>query len=362
MATRRDVVGAENRAISPAMRNQFFAQMTRQNIQTLPGIPVVPGGTTQFEIPKARLLSKISLLIEGTLTAVHATSVPFVPAVFAPFNLIRQIRVELNNGFSPFRIDGSMLMLYNQMQKNAHTIPRAAVVTDRANTVMGVTSAPAAGAVNPVRVTVKLPLTLNERDPVGLINAQNPQTVITVAIDWNALTVLTSAPAGYTFTSALTVIPVIETFTVPIHPDGVPDLSVLKLVHQVEQAITGAGDVTVRLPVGNTYRKLLIRMVDGTGAGVTDAVVGDFQIILNQADTPYRINARQLAAENAQDYGTPLPVGCWVLDYSTQGLANMGGSRDYIDTQRLTEFWLRTTAAAAGNIIVLTETMARLSG
>ena len=52
---------------------------------------------------------------------------------------------------------------------------------------------------------------------------------------------------------------------------------------------------------------------------------------------------------------------CYVVDLSYQGVLNMGGTRDYIDSEKLTEFSIRFNAKTAGTCEIITETLARLS-
>jgi hypothetical protein len=55
-----------------------------------------------------------------------------------------------------------------------------------------------------------------------------------------------------------------------------------------------------------------------------------------------------------------LANGIYVFDFTYQGLEGYGGARDYIDTEKLTEFWLKFQAAETGKITYVRETLARL--
>jgi len=354
---------AQNQSkLSPAARAQLFAQATRQHIQKLPSQVVTGGGSVTFELPKARFLAEVILHFKGTLTVVHASETAYTPATYAPYSLIKKVRAELNNGFSPFNISGRGLALYNRMNTyQSAQFERVTTANARGAVLQEVVAASSTGAENDIRFAVRLPVVLNDRDPVGLINLQNPQTVCTITIDFNELTSLLATSTNFTLTSALTVTPTVISYSIPIIGDAIPDLTVLKLVNEQVQTIAGAGDVTVKLPVGQTYRKIGIIFEDASG-GEADADIGEFQLILNQADYPYRVDPFTLQALNQFSYGDAFPAGEFVLDFTNQGVPNMGGARDYIDTERLTEFWLRSTAAAAGKITVITETLARLAG
>jgi hypothetical protein len=344
--------------LSPAQRNMLFAQATRQHWQDLAPVNFVDGETVSFELPKVRLTSKVMLLVEGTVTVTHSSQTSFTPAAFAPYNLFKQVRVGVNNGFNPYQVSGIGLYLYNRTRLNADAFDR--VSSGRNLAVLG-TAASAGGSANPIKFLVELPFTINDRDPVGLILTQNPQTVVTVSIDFNSLTALLSSATGYTVTGNITITPIVESYTVPVIADALPDISVIKLVSEQNQAIPGPGDVVVKLPVGYTYRKIIAYITNSSG-GVADSDLGEFQLKFNQADIPYRVKPGMLQAINQLYYGKALENGVYVFDFSYQGLPNYGGARDYVDTERLTEFWLQTTAAAAGNIMLVTETLARLQG
>jgi hypothetical protein len=359
---------AEKKKLSPAQRAALFAQMTRQNFQMLPAVAGSEGATISIDIPRTKLLAKIYLLVEATLNGVHAASTDMTLAPFAPYTLIRSARVKMNNGFSPFQISGKGLYMYNLANLHSDQIP---VVTGAANTgssrsrtVCGVATDASGdgGADNTVRFLAELPLMLNDRDPIGLILAQNAETLINVEIDLGQVTDLVPTAAGFTTTlSNITVTPMTTTFTVPSDLNALPDLSVLKLVHEFEQSIAGSGQQMVKLQVGNTYRKLFIWIEDAAGAGVADAAItGNFELLFNQADIPYAISPKVLAGINQQVYGKVLPQGLWVFDWSYNGFAGYGGSRDLIDTERLSEFWFRFNAAGAGRVKVISETLSQM--
>lgn len=344
-------------------RNANFAQLTRQHWQVSPmktGSGAALGDTVQFDLPKVKLTSKIRLLVTGKLNAKHASATAFEPAPFAPYNLIRRVTVDLNNGFSPFQITGQELMMISYVRHNAFVVQRQE--SGRAKTVMG-TKASASGVNNEISFLVDLPLTLNDRDPVGLIVTQHQETTVSVTVDFvdNANIVTTNA-TGFTLAlSDLKVEPLVESFSIPSVADAFPDISVLKLVQASREPISGAGQHYVDLPVGYTYRKLAFLVTDENGVGIADKdLTGNIEIVLNQADIPYRLTASHLSKINHEQFGTTLPQGMYAFDFSYQGISGLGGARDYFDTERLTEFWLRMNPPVKGNITVVYELLSRL--
>lgn len=350
----------EKARLTPAQRNLLFAQAARQVVQTLPAQAGAENATVSFTVPKARLLSKISLLVKATITVAHAANNTFAQAAMAPYNFIKNVRVEINNGFAPYRVSGIGAYLMNLLRDNAAQLSPAASNATRARTVFE-NAASAAGAANVLRFILDLPIALNDRDPVGLILAQNQETTVTVSVDFDDADVLLSSLTGYTVTASnVSVTPIIETFSIPPVPEALPDLSILKLTQELNE-ITVAGGHVLRLPVGQTYRRMVLYFTDANGNPLGEAdLTGNIEITLNQADIPYVVDPYALAAQNQVAYGAALPKGVWAFDFATQGLPNYGGSRDYIDTERLTEFWLKLYYGAAGKAKVVYETLSRL--
>lgn len=354
------------KVISPAERARLFQMYTRQHKQSMAPISAADSGSYQIPLPKSRLLSKVWLLVEGTLTLTHASGTALTPGTFGPANYIKNVELSLNNGFSPFQISGKDLYLYNLLKDHGNmttfvsgTVAEA--TASRAMNVMGTASA-SGGTANPFRILLELPLTVNDRDPQGLILLQNPDTVVNCNVTLGSATDFTSAATGFTMaTSSVTITPILETFSIPAIKEAQPDLGILKIVNTKTQTISGAGQQVMALPVGLNYRKMILVVEDSSGGEADSDLTTDIELIVNQTEIPYRVDHKFLAAENSQMYGRTLPAGVFVFDFSYQGLANYGGVRDMIDTERISEFWLRLTAAAAGNMRVIYECLARLS-
>ncbi len=365
-----DVNTQQQRQISPAQRNQYFNQLTRQHIQALPAKPWQEGSTIAFEIPKARLLSKIKLLVRGSINVEHAADVVYVPAENAPFTLVRKIEVNLNNGFSPYVVSGVQAYFMNLLGVQGAAVSPVldtAAITNvsRAKNVLGLSADTAAngGADNRLQMIIDLPISLNDRDPAGLIMLQAPDVLVNVNVTMGTiLTDLFSAALGYTATlTGATVQPIIETFSIPAPMEARPDLSILKLVQGRTENIAAAGSKVIALPTGNMYRKLAVWVKDAAGGEADGDLNTDFKLKLNTADQPYSVPHRVLADINQQDYGITLPRGLFVFDFARNGgIPNYSSPRDYIDTAQLTQFELEFTAAAAGSVEYIYETLSVL--
>lgn len=344
--------------VSPQQRQAYFNQMTRQHHQTMPAYTGTENQQIQFQIPKVRLLSKVFIELSAILKVTHATATTYTPNEFAPYTMIDRVVLEMNNGFAPFTISGKELYMYALARQNAHVKKRKD--SGRGSAVQSL-NASAAGTDNPVRFMLELPLTLNSRDSIGLVLTQNQETTVTVTINLANGAKMLDNPSGYTAAlSSIVAYPTVESFSVPANNDALPDISVLKIV-QSTNAVTTAGQNQLKLPVGMTYRKLIFRIEDADGKGIPDAdISGLIEIVMNQSDMPYRIKPSTLAAINTEQYGTELPSGTFVLDFSDNGVPNYGSARDYVDTERLTEFWIRLNTPKAGRIVAVYEMLSRL--
>lgn len=347
--------------LSPQQRAVLFAQATRKYIQNLPSQSFSDNQTISFQLPKARFLSKVYLQVSGTFKATHASKTSWTPSVFEKYNLIKQVRMSINNGFNPYQISGARLRLYNII--NNYKNVGLATDTFGQNRLDNVVSS--SGATNTVKFTLELPITINERDTVGLILLQNESTLVTIDIDCNALSSI-MADSDITLSAEnIMITPIVETFSVPAIPEAVPDYSVLKIVNEQVENVVSAGEMTIKIPTSLTYRKFFVYLAsDTSGTPIDPSLIKNFQLVFNQADSPININADFVAYKNKQDYQGALPLGCYCFDFSSQGIANLGGGRDYIDSERLTEMWLKIQFGnITGNsnyVYFVSEKLARL--
>lgn len=342
-------------------RAMFFAQATRQTFQTLPTQRAdSENSTLSFTIPKARLLSKITLEVEA-VASLKSTASAIKKAAMSPYGILRKISLDLNNGFSPFVVSGRDMFLYSLNRFNpdvllAGTDVRGMNYVENASAV--------AGKDAKIKFSIVLPVTLNDRDAVGLVLLQNEETNVTLTVDIGQLKdayELTTANNDDVIFKSIAITPMVETFTVPPAPMARPDLSVLKIVQAKGDTFGGNGQNVVKLNTGTIYRKMVLYFEDSTGKPLTDAdFTGNLELVFNTADIPISVKPSMLASKNHNDFGYPMPAGVYVFDWSNQGMPNLGGTRDYIDTERLTEFWLRFTTTKAGKVTVVPETLSRL--
>jgi hypothetical protein len=352
--------------VSPEEAARNFARYTRKHYQPLASIAGAENARVSFTLPKSRFLNRVRFMVAANLNVQHLANNTYTPATFAPYSLLRNINIKINNGFTPYNISGTgayfcMLpsvrpdMILPYLDTDVNTL------ASRRRAVQGITAAPAPGTDNPVRFVVDLPVTLNDRDPVGLVLLQHEPTQVTVTIDIGTANDIAPTAAGYTFSlTNIVITPMVETFSIPEVPKSQPDISIVKLVQEQNEAIPGAGRYTVKMVPGNTYRKIFLYLTDASGGVADAAIAGDFQLVLNSTDIMYELPPRMLAAINQEQYGITLPQGLFVFDFTYQGLPNYGGARDYVDSGELAEFWLHIPAPAAGNAKIITETVTKM--
>lgn len=360
--TQQNAQQATKKQISPQQRAALFGMATRQNLQMLPTQQVTAENTTiQFTFPKTRLFSKAYLNIDATvLLKSNAATITKNPV--NPFGILRRVSLDLNNGFTPYVIGGRELGFYNVLRDNPTMFTqqgssvKSAVYQDNAASVAGTTGR--------IKFTLPISVVLNDRDPVGLILLQNNETNVTLTIDVallaNAYTI-NSGNADQVIFQSMKITPMMETFSIPSHPDAFPDLSVIKLVNSKRDIVNTGAQTIVKLNTGLIYRKLLFYFEDGSGNPLTDdSFAGNIELIFNQSDIPISIRPDLLSHLNHFQFKQTMLPGLYALDFSFQGISNYGGSRDYIDTESLTEFWLRFTNNTGGFVTTVSETLARL--
>lgn len=349
--------------LSAADRAANFNKMTRRMWQNFSTLSAGDNQTIQFNLPKARLMGGVLLEIKGILTAQHASLTTYTPDADAPYSYLANVTMQYNNAFSPFNISGRGLKEFNQTFLTTPVITPNNTAGSRANATLPLVSS-SGGTANNFRFFVYLQNQLNDRDPVGLILLQSDETIVNVNITFGTMNDIAPATGGYTFTTSnVSVTLHTETYTIPAAASGFPDISVLKLVQErIYPVVVGIN--TFALSIGRIYRKLGMVMYSTNSPWTRSAdsvITSNIQLIANQADIPYNIAPDQLMGINAGDYIGPLGTSSYVFDFSNNGQPNYGGSRDYVDTKTLTEFWLSFTSSATGFLRVWSECLVPLT-
>lgn len=354
---------------SQTMKNAIFSKGARKHIHTLSAKSVGESSNVQWEIPKSRYLQSILLLIEGTFIVTHATETTWSPKRLSPYRWLTSVSLNINNGFSPFKISGEGAYIMNLV--NPRNTAWSTIATSASTRGMNILTGTAdtsgnGGSSNTIKFMLELPLTINDRDYVGVINAADPTTNIVLEIDSGTILSLFATTTGFTISSvSITATPYVISMSIPDNPisknprEHLLDLSMIKLVHGQSKTIGTIGEDINNLPRGTIYRKFFVDL-HSSDTPLTDAQMTRFKFSLNQADSIVDMTGKQLQSYNQKQFGYSLPAGIWGFDFSYQGNPNYGGQRDLIDSDSLNEFWAQLTFGTTATYNYYYECLARM--
>ena len=312
--------------ITAQQRAQLFGASTRQHFQML-GMQEVKGGaqTISFRVPKARIMQGVKLWVEGKLNLTHASVTEREIGYLDVYKCLRRLSIDFNNGFMPVVCSGYEMSLVNMLYPNP-----AMVKSDYKGTTLATTpqkwAVSADGSDNDFCFMLDIPLTINYRDPVGLVLAQNAETNIDITIDIANAAAMIDNASGYTADfPTLKITPMISSFSVPADTRAFPDMSVLKIVDSRNETFT-SGQSYIKLPVGMIYRKLIFKFenTDGTPMSIDD-ITSNIELVLNTADTPYSVSPKMLKHINTMQAGEVFPQGVYYFSFDYQGVNGYGG-------------------------------------
>ena len=346
--------------LTAQQRALLFAANTRQHMNML-GSKSVDGGaqTISFDIPKVRLIQSFRALIEATVNVKGSAAVPI--SNLDCYKLIRSVRVDLNNGFAPVTASARDLAMLNMLRLHPAIIASAADDSTLAKCPASL-AATSGGSDNTVKFMLEIPITLNERDCTGLILAQNAESSISLSFDIANGGEIINNKSGYTVEiKSVKITPEITSFSIPSNANYFPDLSVLKCVNSRTETFPGSGVNHIKLPCGMIYRKVILYLEKSDGTPMTPAdISSNLEIVINSADIPYAVKPDMLREMNKSQYGYKFPEGMFIFDWSYQGIPNLGGSRDYVDSESISELLFRFTTTEAGRATVISECLSRL--
>lgn len=315
-----------------------FINATRQNRRKVGQLKFENGQRVGLDLPRTGLLASLYIRVKGTLTVTPGTGT----AVYKtenynkPFALLDRIRLTANSGTEIINVTGTGLAIRNMISEGS--------VMDLLGSVLqsGVSNSPVyqfatASGANNVEFSIKVPVAVNERDPLGLILLQNGETLMTAGIDWaNVANLFTlTGNAGVTFAGDAHV--TMEYYSVPINKEDYPDLSLAHTILEDKTDIDSTGVKAYTVPRGNIYQRMIHRvLLNGSPAGFDD--IDKLRLVYNQSESPYELEAHDMYAIQRDRYRRDLPQGSFVHDFSYQGIAGLGGNRDLINSKAITDF------------------------
>lgn len=286
------------------------------------------GGLVTYDLPRVGILAGIQLIISGTLGGTLTS-----PNALGMASIINRIKLTVNSGIALWDVSGAgyHYLVRDHLEHNIDVVSQS-----------NARSAISAAAFD---LAMWLPVAINSRDPMGLVNLQNEQTALQLQINWEADANVASAP---TFTNPI-VQPFLQLLTVPISREDWPDFSYLQTFSEESQAVSGAGQVTFNWPRSNIY----LGMYHGLGIGAAGSD--------NFTNAQLRVNQSQYLEPNmtpayldktfSRYRGRTRPAGLIDFDLlASSGLGNYAASRDAIDTSQLTDIATIANASGAGTL------------
>lgn len=356
-----------------------FNAATRQNIIPAAPITYVQGATGYSVLPKVGLLKRVILLLTGTMTITLGGGTAVLGSE-APFSIMSRIRLTANGNTALFDMTGWGAMIASLFTGYGYggiggrpRVPDSATVPGPAATAFSAANyaAGVSAGANTWNLGLEIPLGLADdwREPVGLILAAAPDTVLQVEVTWGATLYSTTAArttpvtvtgaATAAFTGTLT--PFVEFFTIPRLSTDYPDLSRIHTWTELgPQTITANGAQQVSIPRGNTVARIIHDVYTNTTPDGTN--VASVQLQFNQNEIPYNLTRQALAYLQRERYVRDLPDGCYALD-----LWNSDSPRDAVNTLLLNDLTVvlnlaGATIAGTSDIRTFLEQIIKLSG
>jgi hypothetical protein len=325
-----------------------FLKKTRQNFVPYAALSFTAGQNSPFELNRVGLIARIILKVSGVYTCAHASKTTFTKKFKAPWTLIDRLKLNLNTGVNLIDCSGYGLFLRNVLYARNHRIDEVIAGSDVfrfGNTVS------AGGTANNIDFVLEIPIAINDRDPVGFLMMQSQEAVANVRIDWAATLIgalMTDADVVVSAV-AITVTPEVELFSIPRTPADYPDTSLVHQIFEDMQMIGTTGEQKYIVPRGGIYMKILHSIeLNGALAGLTD--IDKLTLTYNQNQVPYEISAQIQRFEQLRKYGRTLPDGCFVWDFFYQGIPNLAGFRDLINSGAVTEMWSKPYVATGATL------------
>lgn len=356
-----------------------FNAATRQNIIPATPITYAQGQTGYSVLPKVGLLKRVILLFTGTMTITLGGGTAALGAE-APFSLLSRLRLTANGNTALFDMTGWGAMIASLFNAYGYggiggrpRIVDSATVPGPAATAFAAAAygAGVSAGANTWNFGYEIPLGLADdwRDPVGLILAAAPDTVLQIEATFGAtlysLTAARTVPVTVTgaATAALTgtLTPFVEFFTIPRMASDYPDLSRIHTWSEIgPQTISANGDQQIAIPRGNTVARIIHDVWTNSAADGTNVSTAKLQF--NQNEIPYNLSRQLLAYLQRERYVRDLPDGLYVHD-----LWNSDAPRDAVNTLLLNDLTSVLTLAGAtiagtSDVRTFLEQIIKLSG
>lgn len=340
----------------------MFNAATRQNIIPAPPLTYAAGQTLTSALPRVGLLKRVICLFTGTCTVTLGGGTAVIGAE-APWSLLTRLRLTANGNTALFDMAGwgalvsSLFTAYGFSGFGGRPrIPDSATVPGPAATAFAAAAfaAGVSAGANTWNFGIEIPLGLADdwRDPVGLILAAAPDTVLQIEATFGptlysviaARTTPITVTGAATATLTGTLSPFVEFFTIPRSQADYPDLSRIHTWQEIgPQAIAAVGDQQVVVPRGNTVARIIHDVWTNSAADGTN--VSGMQLKFNQNEIPYNLSRQLLAYLQRERMVRDLPDGLYAWE-----LWNTASPRDAVNTLNLNDLTAILTIGSGATI------------
>lgn len=318
--------------LTPMARAQRFQRNSTQFRYPMAAItrPTGGGPSPVVTLPRVGFLARLDLAIRGSVAGTLSA-----PNALGMASIVSNFTLQANAGVQIASMSGA-----------AYHYGVREVIESEYIDPNGQSNARSAVTATTFNLDITLPISVNMRDPIGLINLQDVGATIQFVITWLADA---SVATGATVTATCT--PYLTLYTVPPDEDNWPDLSIVQTWIEDSRAVGGAGIVTYDWLLGQQYLQILHML--GVGASGSD-LWSLYQLRSQQNVFPLQYDVAGMDIEYRYYRGRARVAGLIPIDrLATSGLGNYGTVRDVFDSAKSTDAASLITATGAGTLITV---------
>lgn len=291
-----------------------------------------------WEIPKSGILAGIYLQITGTIATGTSLS-NLNPLGFS--SIVRRVRLIANSGIAIIDVSGPgyAYLLQDQFELGLNFTQNDGKTAISATTY---------------DISMFFPISINSRDPIGLIMLQNEQTSLRLEVEFEANANIATGISTHTNT----VQPLLEIFTVPVDPKNWPSFDFLHVMQEEQTTVSASGEYQYIWPRGNTYVSLF------HGYGIDTSPTDEFtqyRLRVNQSDYLYDWNSKAIEQNWERYHSSARPLGVIPVDFiGYSGMGNYGSARDLFDSAQVTDIASVITASSARTLYTMKRQLINL--
>ena len=368
------VAPASNGAIAGSRGD--FNRATRPSLQNFGNMTFTSDGSDIMQLPQVGFLSEllVNVTVNLTTNAFTGTVTAGTASKISPYSLIKQIVLRTNDGSELYRTSGSDNYIIQRLQRTQYdplNLPTGLGITTANEAVTKLPGAFAVSTAYVLRFTLRIPVAWNKSLQAGLILLQNPTTRLSLELQFgNSKDMLVSSDgslAPTVFTATITVTG--SVFQVPRSEADYPSVAYAHRWISEQNAWTNARN-EYKPPLADEYLSLTQSFFNTASLTRPDpaANITQMQLRYAQSQVPYSLPVGAFLAKQQEYFGgLQLPDGVFHWSFTDQfGLPEIGGRRDTIDTDKLTDMAVITdwgSLALSGSPVVVSirEVLSRIT-